>query len=417
MYYGIYFIFHHVNATKFTSLVPGNFNYSILKEALYFVKMVSPFLLIYSLYKTEFSKDKIIQIIKCLVLTISLVIIVSNLLGFSLGTYSNVTIKANFFDWFNPNSTNVYTDLASKGFFQYGNQTSAILLMFLPFMIYNVFKKFNFMNYFALICNVFALILLCTKVAVIGVAVAFIYTLFVFAFIHIIQKKKLNFKACIPILIVLIVYGVLLPKNPMFNRIDERSTTIAEFDKTKPSLPKNPGTEDKVSVDDMMQYIESTYVVKQVSKQFLFENYPYKYDPEFWYNFLQSDISLTTDYRYIELSMIKRVVEVNNSPMDKWFGITNTRLQNVFNIERDFVVQYYALGIIGIFLIFAPYFAFLAVFAYKTLKEKFINLTVANSLACITIVFLFGTSYMSGNLLNSLSFTIYFAICFYLIRG
>ena len=93
----------------------------------------------------------------------------------------------------------------------------------------------------------------------------------------------------------------------------------------------------------MFQYIENNYENKQIHKQFIFENYPYKYDPEFWYEFLQEDISRTTDYRYIELSMIKRVVEINNNPLDKWLGITNTRLQNIFNIEKDFVVQYYAL--------------------------------------------------------------------------
>ena len=52
---GVYFIFHHFNALSFTSLVPGNFNYSIVKEFLYFVKMASPFLLIYSLYKADLS--------------------------------------------------------------------------------------------------------------------------------------------------------------------------------------------------------------------------------------------------------------------------------------------------------------------------------------------------------------------------
>jgi len=42
----VYFIFHHINAMNFNSLVPGNFNYSIIKEGLYFVKMLCPFLLI-----------------------------------------------------------------------------------------------------------------------------------------------------------------------------------------------------------------------------------------------------------------------------------------------------------------------------------------------------------------------------------
>ena len=89
--------------------------------------------------------------------------------------------------------------------------------------------------------------------------------------------------------------------------------------------------------------IKYNYEKKELHKQFFTENYPYQYDPDFWYDFLQKDISLTTDYRYIELCIIKRVVEINNNNMDKWLGITNTRLQNIFNIEKDFVVQYYAL--------------------------------------------------------------------------
>lgn len=76
----------------------------------------------------------------------------------------------------------------------------------------------------------------------------------------------------------------------------------------------------------------------------------------------------------------------------------------------------YALGIIGIILVFAPYFIIIGVFAYDTIKKKFKNLTVQNLLAGITIVFLFGISYMSGNLLNSLSFTIYFALPFVILQ-
>ena len=132
---GIYFIFHHINALNFHSLVPGNFDYSIIEEALYFVKMISPFLLIYSLYRVNISNDKIIQIMKSLVIIISLTIIISNLFVFSYGTYSDEIIKANFFEWFF-NSKYTYRSLASKGLFEFGNQISALLIMFLPFLIY-----------------------------------------------------------------------------------------------------------------------------------------------------------------------------------------------------------------------------------------------------------------------------------------
>ena len=75
---GIYFIFHHINALNFYSLVPGNFDYSIIEEALYFVKMLSPFMLIYCIYKASLTKDTIISIMKYLVLIISLVSILKS---------------------------------------------------------------------------------------------------------------------------------------------------------------------------------------------------------------------------------------------------------------------------------------------------------------------------------------------------
>ncbi len=49
----IYFVFHHMNALNFKSLVPGNFGYSILEEALYFIKMMMPFCLILHFYSIK----------------------------------------------------------------------------------------------------------------------------------------------------------------------------------------------------------------------------------------------------------------------------------------------------------------------------------------------------------------------------
>ena len=195
----IYFIFHHINALHFTSLVPGNFNYSIFKEALYFVKMLSPFLLIYSLYRANLNDDTIMQIMKLLVLTISSIIIISNLLGFSYGSYGDMIIKANFFEWFNPYSTYVYQDLASKGLFEFANQISAILIMFLPFILYHSLNNHKFSNWFTLILNIFALMLLCTKVSVLGVLVVFVYTIFAFIFISFIRKEHIILKKYIPV--------------------------------------------------------------------------------------------------------------------------------------------------------------------------------------------------------------------------
>jgi len=454
---GIYFIFHHINALNFKSLVPGNFGYSILEEGLYFVKMLSPFLLIYSLYKAKFSNETIMNIIKTLVLIISIIIVFSNLFVFSYGSYSDTTIKANFFEWFNSNSSYVYQDLASKGLFEYANQISAILIMFLPFVFFSAINEKKNITWITLFFNIFALILLCTKVSVLGIFVVLIYTAFAYCFISFIRKQKINVKQYIPIGITLLLCCLLLPVNPMFSRIQERETVAeaynsqVEIEKDKNTLAQEipiidntsneQTTTDSSNVqstikptpsettirdntqtnqsnrEQMIEYILQNYESKQMHIQFIFDNYPYEYDPEFWYNFLQNDIWKLTDYRFIEISMIKRVVEINNNPLDKYLGITNIRLQNIFNIERDFVVQYYALGIIGLILVFAPYFAILAYFAYKVIHSKFKEFNVINLLASITVVFVFCISYFTGNLLNSLSFTIYFTLCFLLLEN
>ena len=117
----------------------------------------------------------------------------------------------------------------------------------------------------------------------------------------------------------------------------------------------------------------------------------------------------------MEESMIKRVVAINNNKYDIWLGITNTRLQNIFNIERDLIVQYYALGIIGLILVFSPYLVLITLYLYKLSKSKLNNLTLENFLAFISIVLVFGMSYFSGNLLNSLSFTLYLALLYSLL--
>lgn len=406
--------------------MPGNFDYSVVQEFLYFIKMISPFLLIYCLYKANLQIEKVLDIMKYLVLIIGLIIIISNLFVFSYGSYSDTTIKANFFKWFNFNSTYTYKDLASKGLFEYGNQIGAILILLLPFMVYVGLTSKKKIDWIFAIINIFSLILLCTKVSVFGVFIVLIYTVFVFIFISFMQKKRFVFKTYLPVCCILVCCILLLPINPMFNRMQERKTIAnTEIVITEPenktdvnnSLQEHTHTNHTIdnTTKKMLDYIESNYEAKQLNEQFLFENYPYEYDPEFWYNFLQNDIMQTTNYRFIEVSMIKRVVEINNNKMDKLFGITNTRLQNIFNIERDFVVQYYALGIIGTILVFLPYFMLLGYFVYTTIKNKFKNLNTINLLAGITIVFLFCISYFSGNLLNSLSFTIYFTLCFYLL--
>lgn len=443
---GIYAIFHHINAMNFTSLVPGNFNYSLVKELLYFVKMIVPILLIYVLFKSKITNSKIDKIIQLIVFIMGFSIIITNLLGMSYGSYSDEIIKANFIKWFNNSENYTYKDLASKGLFEYGNQVSAVLLMFLPFIINKSIKEKNLKNFVILLINVFALILLGTRVAVIGIMLVFIYTTVIILYMKNKEKlKNIKIKNFAGVIIVVIIYIAILPINPMCNRIYEMNN---QYDETiqvdSPNIvdaesnglkddcvyTENNNNEENMIIENIetegisrqnsstkkeeqIKYIQDNYKKKNIHEQFILISYPYQYDTEFWTNILNLDIYTRTNYRYLEKQMVKRVIEINNNKYDKIFGITHTRVQNIFNIEQDFIEQYYALGILGCIIIFLPYLLLIIIYVYKVIKSKFKLCSIDNLLSIITIFMIFGIAYNSGNLLNSLSFTIYFAILYY----
>ena len=413
----LYFIFHHLNALSFHSLVPGDFNYTSVTEVLYLIKMICPFMLIYCLFKANLSSRDTFFIVTVIVLFISTIIIFSNIFIFSYGSYSDTKIKANFFAWFN-NSSYTYQDLASKGLFELGNQISVILLMFLPFTIYFVFKNKNKLNLIVLVFNIFALILLCTKVAVLGIGLVFIYTII----FYIIKKHCL--KNILPIAIVFLIYVLLLPVNPSFSRMFERqkiietasSTIIEDSTSSSKSIEENSYSaelENSISTDYKISYIESNYKDQKINENFILNRYPYKYDNDFWYDLLTNNNPTKSDYRYLELSMVKRVWGINNNKYDKLFGITYTRIQNIFNIEKDFIMQYYSLGILGLILFIFPYFLILGYCIIKFVLKKFSNIYLF--LSIVTIFMIFAIAYYSGNLLNSLSFTIYFALLYFIL--
>ena len=422
----IYIVFHHMNSMHFTSLVPGNFDYSFKKELLYFVKMIAPSMLIYALYVSNIDKEKIIKIIKYIVLIIGLIIIISNIFGFSNSSYNGQQIKTNFFHWFNNSNNYTYQDLSSRGLFKYANQISAILLMFLPITLISTIEKKSFINIFTLIVNTFSLFLLATKVAVFGVFIVFVYTILIYVFKNIIiEKNKISLKLLYIPLIIFILYILILPINPSFKRIDETKAIEASSDITDQeniNINNIDNSEVVENAEDAsiskLDYIKQNYEEKEIKEEFILERYPYEYDPDFWINILNEPRYKRVDYRFIEESMIKRVVEINNNKFDILFGISNTRVQNIFNIEKDFVVQYYAIGIIGLILIFIPYFVLLINYFIKLIKiakNKFKKIDIINLISFISIIMTFVISYYSGNMLNSLSFTIYFAIIFKLM--
>ncbi|MCL2383997.1 MAG: O-antigen ligase family protein [Oscillospiraceae bacterium] len=249
-----------------------------------------------------------------------------------------------------------------------GNQISAVLILTLPFIIYSVIKENKKRNILVLVVNSLGLMLLGTRVSVLGTVIVYVYTICgVVIFNKFIYKKKLQWREMTPIAIVLLIYLALMPFNPAFGRIYEMENLIepivvthnqeevyeeaiySEYVADEGDEGIVNGSIEILETEDselervrILNYIYENYLWT-VPEQFVLHSYPYRYDPEFWLRIMREDVSVRTNHRYVQRAMVRRVIEINDNEWDKFFGITNTRLQNIFNIEQDFIVQYYAL--------------------------------------------------------------------------
>ncbi len=386
----VYYIFHHLNSNNFNSLVPGNFNYNLYDEILQIAKLCVPILFIYIIRHTKINKMFFIKLIKYYILFVAGSIVITNIFVISESSYADQIIKGNIFSWFS--NGYYYADLASKGYFMYANQICLILnILFVISFYYFINKKINF-NYIILI--IIASLMLGTRVSSIGLAAIFI-VVFIFTILYKITKQiDYSKKDILKTISLMILFGILLPYSPSIRRVETYDLLNA---KTTYILAYEEKLEEKKELSKE-EYIEENYEELKINANFIINRYPYQYDPDFWYEILQQDESSRTNYRYLETEMIKRVIEINDNNNDVFFGITNSRVQNIFNIESDITLQYYAYGIIGLIL-------FLGIYIYQTFKMTFAYFKtnkyyhfIKASICAIT----FFIAYLSGNIFNQL---------------
>lgn len=379
----LYFIIHNMHALNIKI-----FEYNTFDEMLYFIKMVTPFMLIY-VVSTLKIKEK--EIKRYLVLTLFFAagsIIVANIFKIGYSSYSFEIIKGNIFDWFS--NTYDFDELASKGFFYFTNHIVAIFLMFLP-IVYYYFIKDKKMNFVILIIVLmFALLILGNKSSVFGSYLLFVILTIISKFLFNIKFDK---KTVIVTLSIIIVFPVLIYYSPAYDRVITKEGTKVEYKSS------NYIKENKIN------YIENNYKKKHISKRFLTVYYPYKEDPDFWINIMKQKEEKRIDYRYLETEIMKRVEEKNNNKLDLLLGIGYDREMNIVNIERDYVNQFYAVGIIGLILFIAPYLVLFIYLLFKLYKKK----EEKDLYYLLSIFIILALAYLTGNLFNSLSIMIPFS--------
>lgn len=394
----MYLLAHHLNALNFKSLVPGNFNYSFISECLYFYKMITNVLIFYIVYRLNIKYEDFKFPLKIIVLFITLSIIITDVFKLSYTAYDFSRTTIPIYNWF---KSDVYDFMSgsSKGLFSMTNQLVAILLLYLPLISYESFKNKKVSNYIMVLLIVISMMMIGNRLAIYGT----IIELFILTIIYFIKniKRKLNITYYIFNSLIIVGIFMIIPYTPLSMR-NYYYDAIYSNEKLD-FMDNNVNVYDYYDEDESL---ENRFLEKEIDPQFIFTSYPYKYDKTFWEDILKQNNTLTGNARYIELQMVKRVKNINNNFLDDFLGLTYSRVMNIFNIEQDFVMQYYSIGIIGTILFLGFYVIALIYIMIKILydlKNKFNEKNIALLLAS---AFVLASAYYSGNILNAISMII-----------
>lgn len=406
----IYAIFHNIYCTDFHSLIPGDFGYNWLQELFYLIRMLVPIAVIYFVYNSKITAKMFKMLAVGISLFSSLIIIITNITKTALGSYSDTRILGNIFDWFLNKGEYTFNDLASKGFF-YWSIYSTVLVLLYPYLIYLYFKerKKRYLGLIAL--QGIALYMFGTKATTFSVVIELVTMLAVYVFCTLIKKDdKFSARLSIPLVAVILGAFIIFPSTPAISRIAFDKEYQKEID----------AGEDKKGedIEDIESYIAENYSELSIKEEFILDSYNYKYDPDFWQEILNElGPSQRMQNRIIEQRMLERVKEINNDPMDDYFGLGYTRTSNIYNLERDFLYQYYSLGIIGVILFLGPYIGILLIaMALMIIKFKEKG-TVLNCSFVLGIGLSLFLAYYSGNVMDNLRITILLAfVTGYLLR-
>ncbi len=410
----VYFVIHHLTNTDFVSVGPDDYGYSMVHEAYYIVRMLMPFFVLFLTYELCITKEEFYRCIEFVSVVVAGVIIVSNLLCVSLSSYTNKPISANIFAWFTSAADNFDAkELTSKGFFCYANQTAALLMFLYPVILYRMVAKFSIWRAVIAFMHAISMLMLGTQAASYGVMLELVVFIAVILFSGILTKN-LNkagikkFAAPVAVLLAITVVVIaIIPSSPVVGKALATARLHQDREKTEHKLTdKEIDAYYLLPFDERVEYMNDNFEKYSLQWSYCKEAYPLDYDPDFWYGIMQAPIDSRFDFRFLESNILNTVIETNNDPTDKLFGISATRQTNICKLEHDYLSQYYSLGAVGVVLFMAPYVVFAMWYSLRSLFKRnweniFENLSLAMALDVLLLV-----GYVTGNCLDVLFTTV-----------
>lgn len=414
----IYTIFHHNIASSNSMNIPENYSYSLISEIFYIIRMLLPLAIIEFTKNSKITEEKFLKVIVISSAIIGTIIFIGNTLCISYISYGEGQTIINWLEWFTKDLTqHEFTELTSKGWFYMANQVSGVTILLLPFTIFACLKKNSPLNMYATIILIISMIMLGTRIASYGwllVIICFIIAISLSKYIYKDKRTKTSYYKTI--LIVTIIGSIFLINSPISKR--EYGYPLGDIStlKERPIIDLN----DEESLEKAYRYIEESYKVFGIQKEYIFDKYNYKFDPVFWYNIFDHSLENgVIENREMQRLISNRIIKNNNNELKyQLFGYSFSRMRNgQIYMEHDILIQMFTMGYIGLFLLIGPYLLIVLIITYKVIKKLRRKIALFNITFLISICATLGTSILTGHVLDELFVTIYIGfICGYFLN-
>lgn len=409
----IYCILHYRNMLVFDDSIFERNTYDFIRETYYiFRSYVLPIVLLYTLYTLKLDKKKLLFVIRMSVFIICFVIIATNIFGVSLAAYAEhgklIYIDGSIFHWLFFNGNDNFELYTSKGWFQSANELSAILLMLSPIIIRDAYKadskRNRVLSCILLVMLIITMNMLGTRTAVLGLFAALICVMVIFVFFKVIKKLDFNLREFLVKSVLLLVFTIFIFVNsPYYNK------NYGEFKSEFEDRPLDESVEEveEEDIDNFAKFVEK-YSWNYYIEPILLEIYPVDEDISFWSFIINRDLRLNSNYRVIKTDLYNRILERNDNVGDFFFGIG---YNDILNSEKDYDMQMYYFGIVGVIILIGPYIVNILYAIYKMIRYKESLFRVDNIIALMCVCIGVVVPYLTGHVFGSVFPMNYLVIC------
>lgn len=398
--YGGYTICQFINIRNFDIMLLGtSINKGIIANVMYISKYIIPVCVVYLVYILNFRYKELKIVTIVAIMTVSLIIIVTNLAGIDFVSYSfedNTKVAANIIKWFD--SSYEYTDwrmLTSRGLFSSGNELSAFFILLLPLTLCIALKEKKDIYFIVPFLQMLAMLLISTRISVYGSILVLIASILMYI-VYMLFNKKIVKDKCIMIVVLVVLYGIFFTFSPFKNRIKVGDGGVNKYvneEKKVPTLELSEfdNTEDRI-------FIKENFQKELIPYDMIDRVYSYLEHTDFWVHIIKDvNIEERNNSRKLKTFILSDIKENKNGRLDNWVGIGEMPIYP----ERDYVTQYYCLGIIGILIFLIPFMVVLIISGcnelIRLLKKKMDILQIS---FLISLMLIFVTAYLAGHALE-----------------